>query len=164
MAVQGRLRWGRYVAENTVYNRRLDGNAYMMGINLMLDVVNLFSYPKELDPDIYMYAIAGVGLMRMRPTVTNLESGYEIPNIQTQHKADIVKYYGVGANKNLTDYLDLSIELTLHKINSDKLDGVFKNDENDYLIFAGFGIKYNLPDLDRWHRMKYKRGRPSLRR
>jgi hypothetical protein len=152
------------MAENTAYNRRLDGNSYMMGLNLMLDIVNLFSYPKELDPEIYIYTFAGMGLMRMRPTITNLESGFEIPNIQTQQKADIVVYYGVGANKSLTDYLDLTFELTVNKINSDKLDGIYKNDENDYLIFAGIGLKYNLPDLDRLHRFKYRRGRPTLRR
>ena len=164
LAVQGRLSYLRYKAENTVFNRRLDGHAYFSGLNLMVDLVNLLAFPDELDPDVYLYITAGLGLIRMRPELSNLESGDPLSSALVQKKAELETYFGVGANKYLSNSWDLTFEISLNKINSDLLDGIRKTNQNDYLVYTSLGVKYNLPDLLSTRKMKYRRGKPILRR
>lgn len=164
MAFQFRTFLGRYKAENTSFNRRLDGYAYMFGANMMFDLVNLMSYPKEYDPDIYIYILAGVGLMRMRPELSNNFSGEIIDGLNVQARADLAPYYGVGANKYLTGSWDLAFELVIFKVQSDKLDGVTVTDENDQLVYASIGLKYNFEDLMNLKKYRYRRNKPVLRR
>ncbi|MGC8864298.1 MAG: hypothetical protein ACP5O2_01135 [Bacteroidales bacterium] len=164
LAVQGRFNLYRYKAENTLFNRRLEGHAWFGGINMQLDLVNLMAYPDEVDPDIYLFLTAGAGLMRMRPTLTNLESGDPVSGSFVQKKAEVVTYFGFGANKYLSGSWDLTFEMTVNKVHSDKLDGIIKTSQNDYLVYTALGIKYNLPDLLALKKYKYRRGKPLLRR
>lgn len=164
LAVQGRFNLYRYKAESTLFNRRLDGHAWFGGINVMVDMVNLMAFPDEVDPDIYLFLTAGAGLMRMRPSLSNLESGDPVPGAFVQQKAELVTYFGFGANKYLSGNWDLTFEMTINKVNSDKLDGIIKTSQNDYLVYTALGIKYNLPDLLSHKKYKYRRGKPLLRR
>jgi|AMZC01.1.fsa_nt_AMZC01005213.1_1 hypothetical protein len=164
LAVQGRFNFFRYKAENELFNRRLEGHAWFGGVNVLLDLVNLMAFPDEIDPDVYLYITAGAGLIRMRPELYNLESGDQLYSLNVQQKAEIETYFGVGANKYLSGSWDLTFEVTLNKINSDRLDGIVKTSENDYLVYTSLGLKYNLPDLLSYKKLKYRRGKPLLRR
>jgi len=164
MALQGRFNFFSYKAENTLFNRRLDGHAWFGGLNVLVDLVNLMAFPDELDPDVYLYLTAGAGLIRMRPKLYNLENGDPLQSVRVQRKAEIETYFGLGANKYLSDHWDLIFEITLNKINTDLLDGIVKTSQNDYLVYTSLGIKYNLPDLLTYTKMKYRRGKPLLRR
>ncbi len=164
LALQGRFNLYRYEANNTLFNRRLEGHAWFGGANIMVDVVNLMAFPDEVDPDVYLYLTAGAGLIRMRPKLYNLESGDPVESIRVQRKAEITTYFGVGANKYLSGSWDLTFEVTLNRINTDLLDGIVKTGQNDYLVYASLGVKYNLPDLLSYKKMKYRRGKPLLRR
>ena len=164
MALQSRVMLGRYKADNTTINRRLDGYNYMFGMNLMVDLVNLMSFPREMNPDIYIYVYAGLGLMRMRPSISNLTSGEEIPGISVQEKAELVTYYGIGANKKLGGNWDMALEMMFNSIPSDKLDGITTTEDNDHFVYASIGLKYNLPDLNNLRKYKYRRHKPAGRR
>lgn len=164
LAFQARFNLYRYKAESTLFNRRLDGHAWFGGINVMVDMVNLMAYPDEVDPDIYLFLTAGAGLMRMRPALSNLESGDPVSGAFVQQKGELVTYFGFGANKYLSGKWDLTFEMTVNRVNSDKLDGIIKTSQNDYLVYTSLGIKYNLPDLLAHKKYKYRRGKPLLRR
>jgi hypothetical protein len=164
MGVQARLLWGRYQASSTVFNRKLDGNAYVGGVNLMVDIINLFSIPEEVFPEIYIYGVAGLGLMKMRPTISNLYSGEVIQGTHYQDKAEITPYYGIGFNKSLNKQWDLTIESILYNVNSDKLDGLYDDLSKDYLLYTSVGFKYNIKSLSKSSRNKYARSRAPIRR
>ncbi len=164
MSAQVRLLWGRYQAISTLYNRKLDGNAYIGGMNLTIDLVNLFSIPEEVYPEIYVYGVAGLGLMKMRPSISNLYSGETIEGTHVQDKAEIAPYYGIGINKMLTKKWDLTFEMIMYKVNSDKLDGIYDNVSKDYFLYSSVGFKYNIKTLSSSSRNRYARSRTQIRR
>jgi hypothetical protein len=162
--VQARLLMGRYQASSTVFNRKLDGNAYVGGINLMVDIINLFSIPDEVFPEIYIYGVAGLGLMKMRPTISNLYSGETIESTHYQQKAELTPYYGIGFNKSLDKQWDITIESILYNVNSDKLDGIYDQTSKDYLLYTSVGLKYNIKSLSSSSRNRFARSRAPIRR
>ncbi|OFY16920.1 MAG: hypothetical protein A2X11_00905 [Bacteroidetes bacterium GWE2_42_24] len=146
LALQGRVIYGGFSSENTQVNRQVDGSSIMIGGNIMVDFINLFSVPNEVFPDIYLYGLVGGGLVNIRTKLKNLETGEEILT-NPWNRAPVNEstlYAGVGINKYLAPNWDLVFEVTFYHIKSDRFDGLQVGVYDDYFVLPAFGLKYNL--------------------
>lgn len=146
LALQGRVIYGGFKAENDQVNRLVDGSSILLGGNIMIDFVNLFSLPNEVFPDIYIYGIVGGGLVNIRSKLKNLTTGEEILTNPWNREAvnESAVYAGIGFNKYLGPNWDLVFELTMYHIRSDRFDGLQAGESDDYYVLPAVGIKYNL--------------------
>lgn len=146
LALQGRVIYGGFSAENSQVNRLVDGSSILLGGNIMIDFVNLFSLPNEVYPDVYIYGIAGGGLVNIRSKLKNLSTGEDILTNPWNREAvnESAIYVGIGFNKYLADNWDLILEVTMYHIRSDRFDGFQSGESDDYYVLPSVGIKYNL--------------------
>ena len=148
LSLQAKMIWGRFRAEYEGNNRRLDGSTTQMTLALAVDFVSLFSYPNKVSEDIpiYPYAIIGYGLCMVDSKLYNLENGRRI--LTTSYQRDGVNEgalsFGLGLNMFLTGDFDVTAEFYYNRLHSDKLDVRVSNNPNDYYVYLGFGLKYNI--------------------
>lgn len=146
LALQARFIYGGFSSENTQVNRFVDGSSILIGGNIMVDFINLFSVPNEVFPDIYLYGIVGGGLVNIRTKLKNLESGEEILTNKWNREPvnESALYAGIGINKYLAPNWDVVFEVTFYHIKSDRFDGLQTGIQEDYFVLPAFGLKYNL--------------------
>lgn len=146
LALQARIIYGGFTSENTQVNRLVDGSSILIGGNIMVDFINLFSVPNEVFPDIYLYGIVGGGLVNIRTKLKNLDSGEEILTDKWNREPinETALYTGIGINKYLTPNWDVVFEVTFYHIKSDRFDGLQAGTQDDYFVLPAFGLKYNL--------------------
>jgi len=148
LSLQAKMIWGRFRSEYEGNNRRLEGSTTQMTLALAVDFVSLFSYPNKMSQDIpiYPYAILGYGMCMINSKLYNLENGRRI--LTTSYQRDGVNEtaltFGLGLNMFLAGDLDFTAEFYYNRLHSDKLDVRVSNNPNDYYVYLGFGLKYNI--------------------
>jgi len=166
LALQGRVIYGSFYAENEQINRYVDGSSILIGGNVMIDFINLFSLPNEVYPDIYLYGIIGGGLVNIRSKLLNRETGEPVLTYHWNREAinESAIYGGVGFNKYLGPNWDFVFEVTLYHIRSDRFDGLQAGVDDDYFVLPAFGLKYNLSrSLLTPKRQQYQKRKPLRR-
>lgn len=157
---------GASQGSNRVYNFKTDIK-YQLMLNALFQIGNI-SFLKR-NPNFAIYGYLGAGFIKFNPTVTKDgfagENNYFVQDnkidttVNYHNTTEAIYAFGLGFKYRIAKPFSLSIQYSLNKINSDKLDGWNRLlSENDNYSFFNLGLTYHIgqeKNMIEWHNPMY---------
>ncbi|MCB2218856.1 MAG: hypothetical protein KQI35_00570 [Bacteroidetes bacterium] len=126
-------------------NFQMKSNIIEYNLHARINFVELFSGNRYLKLGITGYA--GIGNFLF---MTKLSEYYEGGVKETKVNArvpEFIYFFGGGISYQLSDKMDLTMELTIKQCENDKVDGIVANNEYDYYSYFSIGFSYKINNL-----------------
>lgn len=146
-ALQGQMMRGNASGTERKLNQYFDADIWDFSLNAVINIRNLLSQGAVKKSKFSYFATIGGGVAHFKTKLKNLDGlqkdetvfsyGYGEFGGPNRRTVESFLNIGIGAKYHINKDFDLGADAFLRNLNSDKLDAVVNNNENDkYMMFA----------------------------
>jgi hypothetical protein len=139
ISISGELAYGTLKGGNNK-NISFDTRLAEYSLQANLDIVRLIMLKRS--PKFGLEAHAGLGQFFFRSTSYEIKDDSESKYVYESSVPEFVYYYGAGAHYHLVRSFAITLDMTLHHAQNDRLDNLVKNNDFDYYSHLSVGLTY----------------------
>lgn len=153
-AIQGQILRGNASGTERKLNQYFDADIWDFSLNAVINIRNLLSQGAIRQSKLSYFATIGGGVSQFKTKLKQLDGvqknetiySYGYGEFGGPNKRTVESFLnlGIGLKYHINKDFDLGTDLYLRNLNSDKLDAVVNNNENDKYMLIALGLTYHM--------------------
>lgn len=154
LGIQGMILRGNATGTLRSKNEYYDADIWDYSLNAVINLRNLLSLGVQKKYKFSYSFTLGAGLAQFKTKLKQLDGTFKNQTINSygygefggpnKRTAESFLTLGASVKYSINKDFDLGLDLYYRSLNSDKLDAVIQDGNNDSYIFGGFGVTYHL--------------------
>ena len=153
-ALQGQVMRGNASGTDRINSQYFDADIWDFSLNAVINIRNLLSQGAIKQSKFSYFATIGGGICQFKTKLKHLDGALADETINSYgygefggpNKRTMESFLniGMGVKYNINKDFDLGADIFLRNLNSDKLDAVVNNNENDKYMMLALGLTYHV--------------------